>query len=239
MVKTHKCPNCGANLKQDKITGILKCNNCDSTFTLDKKDVPEEFNFIDAGNKFLKLEEYKKAFESFEQACNISPDNYACWLGLAKSITKNFTVINSSNLKETKKYIANAKKCATDEDIKKLENELKNYYTLFENYTKTQNKEIKNNSYQSIFQVLTLSIFVVLAIVGIVIVFTKANETFIWKLVDTAILLAMNFALYFIISKILPLLKFKEKHQIAISIILFILFIAISVSLNIFALSTI
>lgn len=239
MVKSQKCPNCGANLKLDKLTGILKCKNCDSTFSLDKKDVPEEFNFIDAGNKFLKLEEYKKTFDSFDQACKVSPDNYACWLGLAKSITDDFTFIDNTILKETKNYVANAKKCATDEDKKILENELKDYYDLVENFTKTKNKEIQNDSYQSIFQVITLAIFVIIAIVGIIIVFAKIDESFFWKLINIAILLVMNFVLCFIVSKTLPILKFKEKHQLVINIILFIILISIAVGINIFVLSTI
>lgn len=237
MVKVQKCPNCGANLKLSKLTGILNCENCGSTFASDKKDIPEEFSYIDAGNKFLNLKEYKKAFASFDQACKVSPDNFACWLGLAKSITNDFSFVNDSILKESEKYIANAKKCALDENSKILNSELKNYYDLVENFTKTQNKEIKNNSIRSIFQGLTIAIFLAIAISGIVIILTKSNEAFIWKLINIAIILAINFVLGFIIFKSLSFFNFKEKHQIIISIIIFIIFIAIAVGINIFAFS--
>lgn len=238
MVKSQKCPNCGANLKLDKLTGILQCNNCDSTFSLDKNNIPEEFNLIDNGNKFIKLKEYEKAFECFEKACNVSPDNYACWLGLAKAISKNFKTIDESNIKEAKKFVTNAKNCATDEDLKTLENELKNYYSLVESFEKKQKQEKQNNSYQNKLQLTTLAIFIILAIASILVICLSVKDAFIWKVVDIVIILAINSVLYFFIPKLLLLLKFKTKKQIIISIIIYVIIMLTVLGINIYALTT-
>lgn len=239
MVRIQKCPNCGANLKLDKTTGILKCNNCDSTFSLDKNDMPEEFNFIDSGNKFLKLEEYKKAFECFEQACNISPDNYACWLGLAKSITKNFTFIDKATLKEAKGYVVNANKCVSPDDEKTLEKELDEYYKLVSNFTRTQKNESKKSTIQSILQTITLTILIIVSIIGLMAIYFSDETSFFWQIIDICVLIAVNYLLYFAIFKLTYLFKFKKPYQTIISIFLFILSLALAVGINIFALSTI
>lgn len=239
MVKSQKCPNCGANLKLDKLTGILQCNNCDSTFSLDKNNIPEEFNLIDNGNKFIKLKEYEKAFECFEKACNVSPDNYACWLGLAKTITKNFKTIDESNIKEAKKFVTNARNCATDEDFKTLENELKNYYSLVESFEKKQKQEKQNNSYQNKLQLTTLAIFIILTIASILVICLSVKDASIWKVIDIVIILAINSVLYFFIPKLLLLLKFKTKKQIAISIIIYVIIMLTVLGINIYALTTI
>ncbi|MCL2370599.1 MAG: tetratricopeptide repeat protein [Firmicutes bacterium] len=110
-----KCTECGAAIEVEETKDAGICSFCGTAFVTQKAinehhthvtkhitknvfgvDGKSAEDFYANGETFLKLKEWEKAEEAFEQAKTIEPSNYLGWLGLARTATRDFSNINSN-----------------------------------------------------------------------------------------------------------------------------------------------
>ena len=112
------CSQCGGNqIKFDSNTNTALCLYCNTTFVIGKNDEHSSSKKIDNAELYLhKFNDLKTAEKYYKEAAELNPHNFRCWWGLAKVITKNFTVenISSNNLHVLDEYIKKA--CLTSSD---------------------------------------------------------------------------------------------------------------------------
>jgi len=129
-----KCTECGAAIQVEDTKDAGICNFCGTAFVTQKvinehhthitKHVTKNVfgqkgksadDYCDNGETFLKLGDWDKAIEAFEQATTLEPSNYLGWLGLFKSYTENFTDLDDT---EHEEYYRRALAVANDDEKK-------------------------------------------------------------------------------------------------------------------------
>jgi len=153
-----KCTECGANIEVDDCKEAGICNFCGTAFVTQKvinenhthvtKNITKNVfgkkgksaeNYCDDGETFLKLKDWEKAEEAFEEATTLEPRNYLGWFGLVKVYTENFSDLYDEVHEE---YLVKALAVANEE-------EKRNIVSMLEAYKKTQlaNAESKLENY--------------------------------------------------------------------------------------------
>lgn len=221
----HKCENCGGNLKLNRITGLYKCTSCGSEFSLESDNVQPEKVFLNAGEEFLDLKDFDKAFESFDTACKLSPNNARCWLGMVKAKTKMFAKLNADNFKDVEEYMRNAEKYLTDDERKSVSNDLKEYKNLKENFLQWEKSKRNSERFSQILKYSIFVVFVVTVIMNLVFAINSKSE-FIWKTVGFVIILVIDVALFKIVSILVNLVKPKKKWHYWLTGIILVLVLA-------------
>lgn len=224
----NKCPNCGANLKLDRATGLKRCENCGY-------EEREELSFqngitlIDSGNKFLDLKEYENAVDCYEKASQINPKNYAAWLGLAKAKTQNFAFVDENNVKIIDKYLKNAKNSASNEELKTLNQEQSKYDALKEKLLKL-NKKIRNQLlFSKLLGFAVIVFFVVLAAVNLVFAINSSSGV-IWKIAGFVLMLIGEvFICAFVMFLMTVITPSKKWEKIVCLIFLVVLLVIVAV----------
>lgn len=136
-----KCPGCGSSLKLEKKEKQVECEYCGASFLLDDNvlevkhlkagEISDEQEFVNALTHLEKLQNYDEAYNIYLSLSNRYVDNPEVWIGLLRSLTKDFTYkYATSEFKELyekywKNYIALAKK----KEIKSYEEKYNNYLT--------------------------------------------------------------------------------------------------------------
>ena len=104
---TAKCPNCGAQIDVDKDSDTTKCEYCKSKIIVDDaiakykveisgkvevSNLPKIENYLKLAERHYNDKEYKEAFEQYEKACELDPENYIAVLrrGLSKSYSTGY-----------------------------------------------------------------------------------------------------------------------------------------------------
>lgn len=103
------CPMCGGVLKIESGATSVKCKYCRNiVLVLEAKKqgrisvdgIPTLADCIDSGYTFLKMEDFDHAFEAFNRAIQIAPNNYKVWWGLVLVGTENFTTYKDGVFKK-------------------------------------------------------------------------------------------------------------------------------------------
>lgn len=111
-IRAAKCPSCGANLNIDEGRKKAFCEYCGSPFivedainnfignntvnvasvgTINVNSGQTADAKIQAGEAFLMLQKYQEAYDAFEEACKIRPQDYRGYWGKIRVITRDFT----------------------------------------------------------------------------------------------------------------------------------------------------
>jgi len=141
-----KCTECGAAIKVEDTKDAGICNFCGTAFITQKvinehhthvtKHVTKNVfgvdgksaeNFCEDGEVFLKLKDWEKAENAFEQATIMEPANYLGWFGLVKAHTENFTYLGDNTHKE---FLDKALAVSNEESKKIIDAVTKKYLTL-------------------------------------------------------------------------------------------------------------
>lgn len=94
------CPMCGGVLEIGSGATSVKCKWCRNTvLVLEAKKqgqisvdgIPTLADRINSGYTFLNTGDYDRAYESFNYAIQIAPNNYKIWWGLVLVGTENFS----------------------------------------------------------------------------------------------------------------------------------------------------
>ena len=227
----HKCVNCGAVLKLKKSTGIYKCPNCGSEFSDENIQRPE-VTFLNAGEKFMELEEYDKAFEAFENACKLAPDNSACLLGMAKADTLDFSLLLDKEVKNIEKYMKNALDNASEDEKKSFSSDLKRYNELLEDFNKKNNERRKLNTFGTVLRGVVIAALVGLLVIKISII-SGSQTGFFWKFVGVVISLAIDFVIVYMLSIIFKKVHPKKVWQYVLFIIILTIIIVVIFAVDI------
>ena len=224
----NKCPNCGANLKLDRATGLKHCENCGYE-EREELSFQNEMQFIDSGNKFLDLKEYKNAVDCYEKASQINPKNYAAWLGLAKAKTQNFAFIDENYVKIIDKYLKNAKNSASNEELKTVNQEQLKYEALKEKMLSFNKKLSKQLLISKLLGLGVIIFFVALSVVNLVFAINSSSGV-IWKIAGFVLMLigevfVCSFVM-FLMTKIDPAKKW-EKVVCLILLVAFLVVVAV------------
>lgn len=96
-----KCPNCGSSIEVEKRKKKVNCEYCGTSFVVDDDvievkhlmagEISEEQEFINAETNLNKLKNYDEAYEIYLSLSKRYVDNPEIWIGLLRSITKDFT----------------------------------------------------------------------------------------------------------------------------------------------------
>lgn len=227
----HKCVNCGAVLKFRKSTGIYKCPNCGSEFSDENIQRPE-VTFLNAGEKFIELEEYDKAFEAFENACKLAPDNSACWLGMAKAETLDFSLLLDKDAKKIEKYMKNALDNASEDEKKSFSSDLERYNELLADFNKKENEIKKLDTFGTVLRGVVIAALVVLLVIKISII-SGSQTGFFWKFVGVAISLAIDVVIVYVLGIILKNVQPKKVWQYVLFVIILTIIIAVIFAVDI------
>lgn len=223
-----KCPFCGATIKINRATNTQKCVACGNEFLLEHNEEINEQTLIDNGNIFLDFKEYKKATTCFEKACEIAPDNYAVWIGLAKAETDGFSIFNNNNFFNAEKYIEHALSVAQEEEMKVIEKEI----VPFVNEKNRRMKEARAKRRQVEITSATFALYTMCFLSCVVInIWTaiNADTTIFWRAVTGIILSGITFFLSYVICMTLDLIKPKTILGIFLYFLVIIITIAIIV----------
>lgn len=160
-----KCPNCGANINVDEEQETTKCEYCGDAILIDRaiqkyqieikvSNIPDLDNYLTLGERSYQDEDYNNAFEYYNKAITLDPNNYLVILrlGLTKGLISNYdnlslqqinnTIDNSMKLanQDVEKYKIIVKESLNC--IKTIESKLENYY---ENANLSKNEAISLN----------------------------------------------------------------------------------------------
>ncbi|GFI18605.1 hypothetical protein IMSAGC009_03781 [Lachnospiraceae bacterium] len=128
------CPMCGGVLKIESGATSVKCKWCRNTvlvFEAKKQGrisvdgIPTLADRIDSGYTFLNIGDYERAFEAFDYAIQIAPNNYRVWWGLVLVGTEKFTTYRDGIFK---KQALNAVNLAPDQVSK---NKMRSQYNKY------------------------------------------------------------------------------------------------------------
>lgn len=234
----HKCNNCGGNLKLNRITGLYKCTSCGSEFSIEKENIQSERVFLNAGEEFLSLKEYDKAFESFDMACKLTPSNAMCWLGMIKSVTKQFSELKAENFKTIEKYMRNVEKCLTEDERKSISDDLMKYKSLKDKYLQSEKERKISEKFSDFLKYSIVVVFCIIVILNFVF-FTKSNSEYVWKIVGFVLLLIIDIVIFKVVSLLANLFKPKKKLHYWLIGIIFTLVLVLLFSLDILFAKTI
>lgn len=146
-----KCPNCGANIEVDEEQETTKCKYCGDAILIDRAlekynveikvtNVPDLESYLTLGERSYFDEDYIKAFEYYNRAIILDPNNYliVLRLGLTKELIADYdnlslqqfnnTIDNSMKLanQDMEKYATIVRESLNC--IKIIETRLDNYY---------------------------------------------------------------------------------------------------------------
>ena len=137
-----KCTECGANIQVDDRKDASICEHCKTAFITQKainnytsnlyvtqnitkhiygKEQKECEDFLRNGEVFIKLKDWDKAKECFVSATSSNPANYLGWLGIARCLTHDWTLVKKTKYND---YLVKAKTVATEKErelINKIE----------------------------------------------------------------------------------------------------------------------
>jgi len=135
-LKEIKCPNCNANLTiKDNKKNVI-CNYCKTEFILNDETIKiEHSGTIEITNNNLfevakttleKFKDYDKSLILYKDLLTKYPHKREIYLGLIRSITKDFTIqsINGYQLTEINEYFRKYKILSTKEDALIYENKI-------------------------------------------------------------------------------------------------------------------
>ena len=146
-----KCPNCGANINVDEEQETTKCEYCGDAILIDKAiqkyqieikvtNMPDIDNYLVLAERCYNDRDYFKAYEYYEEAVKLDPNNYMTVLkiGISKALADNYKWLNMNNLncaltnsvkladKDKEKYESIVGEML--KQIGKMENKLKDHY---------------------------------------------------------------------------------------------------------------
>ncbi|MCL2369983.1 MAG: tetratricopeptide repeat protein [Firmicutes bacterium] len=140
-----KCTECAAKIEIDDCKKTGTCRFCGTTFVTQKvvnitKDNEKDkvHKNLTRGETFIKLKDWERAIDAFEDAAELDPDNYKCWLGLVRSYTESFTDLDDT---EHLEYYNNALAVANDDEKLLIENLCNEFIKLSEAHRKGQQEK--------------------------------------------------------------------------------------------------
>lgn len=152
-----KCSNCGANLMIQDKGEIATCPYCNSSFII--RDAINNYyysNYISAENltvedtavenkirsaeAYLKMNRFQEALMLFTEISQSAPYDYRGWLGIIRSVTKEFTAVtcSRSSLAKLEDAFANLKLFLPSGDMSR---NYSNFYSYFEQLKKRSDED--------------------------------------------------------------------------------------------------
>lgn len=134
-----KCPNCGSSIEVEKRKKNIKCEYCGTSFAVSDDvievkhlmagEISEEQEFINAETNLNKLKNYDEAYDIYLSLSKRYVDNAEIWIGLLRSLTKDFTYkYGSQDFKKLyQKYWSSFIALADEDEREKYEKKYKDY----------------------------------------------------------------------------------------------------------------
>lgn len=153
-IKKIKCPNCDANISIDENATRGKCEYCQSEFVIDDEtiriehtgtiEITDDTSLKVASTTLNQFKDYDKSLILYKRLMYKYAHKKEVYIGLIRSITKDFKIdtVNSYQLQEINDYWKKYTSLATDKEIAKYEEQVKE---LNKNYWYSTLIDITNN----------------------------------------------------------------------------------------------